>query len=107
MTTHSNGGVDGDRAVVRSGERHAEGTIAVEHLDRQARLHEARSRFGGIDVPATLVGMLTALALLTLIAGLVAAAVGAIGYQTGVAGNQAKLSIGGLVGGLALVRALT
>lgn len=40
------------------------------------------------------------MALLTLLAGLVAAAVGAIGYQTGLSGNQAKLSIGGLAGGV-------
>ena len=51
-------------------------------------------------MPATLVGMLAALALLTLLAGLVSAAVGAIGYQTGLDGNQAKLSIGSLVGGV-------
>src|SRR3954466_13013697 len=43
----------------------------------------APSRFGGMDIPATLVGMLAALALLTLLGGIVGAAVGAIGYQTG------------------------
>ena len=59
-----------------------------------------RDRFGGIDVPASLVGMLTALALLTLLGGLVGAAVGAIGYQTGLDGNERELSLGGLAGGL-------
>jgi len=60
----------------------------------------ARSRFGGMDIPATLVGMLAALAMLTLLGGIVGAAVGAIGYQTGLDGDDARLSIGGLVGGL-------
>ena len=61
---------------------------------------DARDRFGGIDLPATLVGMLTALALVVLLAGLVGAAVGAIGYQTGLENAADELSIGGLVGGL-------
>ncbi len=42
----------------------------------------ARERFGGIDLPASLVGMLTGLAMVVLLGGLVGAAVGAIGYQT-------------------------
>jgi MFS family permease len=61
---------------------------------------EAERRFGGIDVPASLVGMLAALALLTLLAGIVGAAVGAIGYQTGVHGNQEALSLGSVIGGI-------
>ena len=56
--------------------------------------------FGGIDLPATLVGMLAALAFLILFGGLVGAAIGAIGYQTGLSGNEKELSIAGLVGGL-------
>jgi hypothetical protein len=67
---------------------------------RELGVEEARRRFGGLDVPASIVGMLTALALLTLLAGLVGAAVGAIGYQAGLSGNEAKLSIGGLAGGV-------
>src|SRR5436190_2220937 len=46
-------------------------------------VREARDRFGGLDVPGTLVGMLAALALLVLLAGLIGAAIGTIGYQTG------------------------
>jgi hypothetical protein len=64
---------------------------------------DARRRFGGVDVPATLVGMLTALATLVLLGGLVAAAIGTIGYQRGLDGNQDELSIGGLVGGLIVI----
>jgi hypothetical protein len=61
---------------------------------------EARRRFGGVDIPASLVGMLTALAFLILFAGLVGAAIGAIGYQTGLSGDDKELSLASLVGGL-------
>ena len=63
-------------------------------------LREAHSRYGGIDVAATLIGMLSALAVLILIGGLIGAAIGAIGYQTGLKGNHTSLSIAGLVGGV-------
>ena len=75
-------------------------TEEAAYARRDVAVEEAHRRFGGLDVPATLVGMLAALALLTLLAGLVSAAVGAIGYQTGLDGNETKLSIGGLVGGV-------
>jgi hypothetical protein len=68
-----------------------------------AGVREAHRRFGGIDVPATLVGMLAALALLILIGGLVGAAIGAIGYQSGLKGNHTSLSIAGLAGGIAAI----
>ena len=61
----------------------------------------AHDRFGGIDVPASLVGMLTALALLVLLGGLIGAAVGAIGYQTGLDGDDVEdISVASLIGGL-------
>jgi hypothetical protein len=72
----------------------------------------ARAQFGGLDIPASLVGMLTALALLLLLAGLVSAAIGAVGYQVvdvdadvegTVEGREEELSIGGLVGGVILL----
>ena len=68
----------------------------------------ARAQFGGLDIPASLVGMLTALALLLLLAGLVSAAVGAVGYQVvdveeTVEANEEELSIGGLIGGVILL----
>jgi MFS family permease len=72
----------------------------ADAADRDVAVQEARRRFGGIDVPASLVGMLTALALLTLIGGLVGAAIGAIGYQTNLDNETTKLSIAGLAGGL-------
>lgn len=51
--------------------------------DRRAGLDAARSRFGGLDVPASFAGMLVALALLILLAGLVSAASGAIAFRSG------------------------
>ena len=71
----------------------------------------ARAQFGGLDIPASLVGMLTALALLLLLAGLVSAAIGAVGYQIvdvddvegAVEGREEELSIAGLVGGAILL----
>ena len=81
----------------------------VEHVEETRRprgragdigISAARERFGGIDIPATLVGMLTALATLVLLAGLIGAAIGAIGYQTGLDDNIEDLSIASLIGGL-------
>jgi hypothetical protein len=87
--------------------RPAEGPVALETTGvestpsrREVSVEEARRRFGGVDFPASLVGMLTALALLTLLGGLVGAAVGAIGYQSGLDGNEQELSLGGLAGGV-------
>lgn len=66
---------------------------------RDPGIRAAREQFGGITLPAGLIGMLTALALLVLIGGLIGAAIGAIGYQTGVEGNERELTTAGLVGG--------
>jgi MFS family permease len=57
-------------------------------------------RRAGINIPATLAGTLAAIGSLVLLAGLIAAALGAIGYQTGLSGNKDELSIGGLISGL-------
>ena len=65
-----------------------------------AGLREARHRFGGLDLPATLVGMLTALALTAILGGLIGAAIGAVGYQTGIGGAEEELSLAGLIGGV-------
>jgi hypothetical protein len=77
------GAVDRDRADV--------GVVAV------------RERFGGIDIPATLVGMLTALALLVLLGGLIGAAIGVIGYQVGLDDVEDDLSSASLIGGLVTI----
>jgi MFS family permease len=86
---------DGRRTVDVEGDG-----LGVRDARRDVGVSEARRRFGGIDLPASLVGMLTALAFLVLFAGLVGAAIGAIGYQTGLSGNEEELSVASLVGGL-------
>jgi MFS family permease len=66
----------------------------------------ARERFGGIDLPASLVGMLTALAMVVLLGGLAAAAVGEVGYQTGLnrdSDTVNDISTASLVGGIAVL----
>lgn len=79
--------------------------VSVLETRRHPAMREARARFGGIDVPATIVGMLTALAVLLLLGGLITAAVGAIGYQTGLdeSAGAREVTIGGLVGGLVVL----
>ena len=57
-------------------------------------------RRGGLNIPATLAGTLAAIGSLVLLAGLIGAVLGAIGYQTGLSGNKDELSVGGLVAGL-------
>ena len=79
--------------------------VTVREAAREPRIAEARERFGGLDIPATLVGALTALAVLLLLGGLVSAAIGAIGYQTGLeeGASVKEISIAGLIGGLLLL----
>ena len=64
--------------------------------DPYAGIHAARERFGGVDIPASLVGMLTALSTVIILAGVV-------GYQTGLEENAEDLSIGSLIGGIAVL----
>ncbi len=71
--------------------------------DPYAGIHAARERFGGVDIPASLVGMLTALSTVLILAGLVGAAFGVVGYQTGLEEDAQDLSIGSLIGGVAIL----
>lgn len=71
--------------------------------DPYAGIAVARERFGGIDIPASLVGMLTALSTTLILAGLVGAAVGAVGYQTGLEEDAQDLSTWSLIGGVAVL----
>lgn len=73
--------------------------VSVTDARDDAGIAEARKRFGGVDLPATLGGMLAALGAAVLLAGVLAAA-GAFGYQLGLKGETTKLSLGGLIGGL-------
>jgi CBS domain containing-hemolysin-like protein len=74
--------------------------VSVRDARRDPGVRAARQTFGGLDLPATLVGTLTALAVLILLGGLVGAAIGAVGYQTGVKGAAEEISIASLIGGL-------
>jgi hypothetical protein len=74
----------------------------TEH-DPYAGIAVARERFGGIDIPASLVGMLTALSSTLILAGLVGAAFGAVGYQTGLERSAEDLSTWSLIGGVAVL----
>jgi MFS family permease len=53
----------------------------------------------GLNIPATLAGMLTALGSLVLLAGILSAILGAIGYQVGLKGNAQELSVGSAIAG--------
>ncbi len=74
--------------------------VSLSEARRSPAVRAARERYGGLDIPATLVGMLTALAVLLLLGGLVGAAIGVIGYQTGLKGKVEDISLASLVGGL-------
>jgi MFS family permease len=71
--------------------------------DPYSGIAAAHERFGGVDIPASLVGMLTALSTTLILAGLVGAAVGAVGYQTGLEEDAQDLSTWSLVGGVAVL----
>ncbi len=70
---------------------------------RDIGVRAARERFGGIDVPATLVGMLTGLAMTALVGALVGAAIGVVGYQRGLDDAVDELSVASLAGGVAVL----
>ena len=84
--------------VMARSESDAQG-VKARRVGRDVGVVEARRRFGGIDVPATLGGTAAAIGTAVLVAGLLAGA-GTVGYQRGLAGTE-DLSIGGLVAGLA------
>ncbi len=73
--------------------------VRVSDAGDDSGIEEARRRFGGIDIPATLAGMLAALGAAVVLGGILAGA-GTFGYQLGVKDTVTKLSLGGLIGGL-------
>lgn len=74
--------------------------VRVTDVTGDVGVEEAHRRFGGVDVPATLAGALAALGTSVLLAGLLAGA-GTYGYQLGLDDAAEKLTVGGLLGGLA------
>src|SRR5215217_6945073 len=71
--------------------------------DPYAGIAAARERFGGVDIPASLVGMLTALSTTLILAGLIGAALGAVDYQTGLEGDARDISTWSMIGGVAVL----
>ena len=88
-----------DRGDVRSDEVGAATSETSVYRAEPGVAIAGRNR-SGLNIPATLAGTLTAIGALILLAGLIGAALGAIGYQTGLEGARDELSIGGLVAGL-------
>jgi FtsH-binding integral membrane protein len=86
--------VDEDRTIEETATVEETSTAQV---DERSGVDAARERFGGRDLPASLAGMLVALASLLLLAGLASAAIGTIAFQTGVEGNESELSLGALI----------
>lgn len=73
--------------------------VRVTPVTADVGVEEARARFGGVDIPATLAGALAALGTAVLLAGILAG-VGTYGYQLGIDNAEEKLTAGGLIGGL-------
>ncbi len=73
--------------------------VRVTNVTADVGMEEARSRFGGIDIPATLAGALAALGTAVVLAGLGTGA-GTFGYQMGLDDAAEKLTVAGLIGGL-------
>jgi MFS family permease len=71
--------------------------------DPYAGISAARDRFGGIDIPASLVGMLTALSTTLILAGLIGAALGAVDYQSGLEGDAEDIALWSMIGGVAVL----
>jgi hypothetical protein len=71
--------------------------------DPYAGIAVAHERFGGVDIPASLVGMLTALSTTLILAGLIGAALGAVDYQTGLEGDARDISTWSMIGGVAVL----
>jgi hypothetical protein len=103
-TTREETRVDEKRDTVRPVDVQAEERTEVRTAaDPYSGIAAARERFGGIDIPASLVGMLTALSTTLILAGLAGAAFGAVGYQTGLEEDAQDLSTASLIGGVAIL----
>ena len=71
--------------------------------DPYSGIAAAQQRFGGIDIPASLVGMLTALSTTLILAGLIGAALGAVDYQSGLEGDARDITTWSMIGGVAVL----
>jgi hypothetical protein len=66
----------------------------------ESGIEAARSQFGGLDLAASLTGMLVAIAMILILGGLIAAAVGTIAFEGGIAATDENITIGSLIAGL-------
>lgn len=80
------------------GERHPDAHHRVE-VDTTG-IEAARSQFGGLDPAASLTGMLVAIAMILILGGLIAAVVGTIAFEGGIAATDENITIGSLIAGL-------
>jgi hypothetical protein len=92
--------VDEKRDTARAVDVRTDGRPTTDPYSGIAAAHE---RFGGVDIPASIIGMLTALSSTLILAGLVGAAFGAVGYQTGLEQEATDLSTWSLIGGVAIL----
>lgn len=75
----------------------------TDTADPYSGIAAARDRFGGIDIPASLVGMLTGFSTTLILAGLIGAALGAVDYKTGLEADAKDIAIGTMIGGVAVL----
>jgi len=73
--------------------------VKVSDVPDDVGVDETRARFGGVDIPATVVGALAALGTAALLAGVLAGAV-TVGYQMGLDDATEEITTGGLIAGL-------
>jgi MFS family permease len=92
--------IDEKRDTARAVETRTDGRPTADPYSGVAAAHE---RFGGVDIPAGIIGTLTALSSTLILAGLVGAAFGSVGYQTGLEEDATDLSTWSLVGGVAIL----
>jgi hypothetical protein len=79
-------------------ERHPDAHDRIDVADRG--IEAARSQFGGLDLAASLTGMLVAIAMILILGGLIAAAVGTIAFEGGIAATDENITLGSLIAGL-------
>jgi hypothetical protein len=87
-------------ALLRREKDHTDELAPRDRLERTDAITEARARFGGVDVPASFAGMLAALGLAAVLAG-IATGAGSFGYQSGIDGED--MSFVGLIVGLGVL----
>jgi hypothetical protein len=74
--------------------------MTAEIRGTETDMASMKERFGGLDTPAALMGMFTALGVLVFLGSLIAAGAGGISYQLNsldIEGNPLELAVGGVV----------